>query len=152
MSNNTINPMLKDLQILIGKWEMELSNASFLPNFITTIKEDISFEWFEGGEFLIMRMSTKKDGMSWAVWIIGRDEYSPNYSVFYFDNRHVSRVYEMIFGNGIWKLWRNSSEFSQRFTAKMSKNKEVIKGHWEKSVDGENWEHDFDVTYVKQKD
>lgn len=28
----TINPQLKDLEELIGNWEMELSNASFLSD------------------------------------------------------------------------------------------------------------------------
>jgi len=34
----------------------------------------------------------------------------------YFDERNVSRIYEMTFSNGIWKLWRNIPVFSQRFS------------------------------------
>ncbi len=41
------NPALKDLQILIGQWEMEISNAAFLPDRSATVKGAVSFEWVE---------------------------------------------------------------------------------------------------------
>ena len=55
----------------------------------------------------------------------------------------------MSFENGIWKIWRNSPEFIQRFTGEISKDKKIIKGYWEKSTDGKTWNHDFDLTYKK---
>ncbi len=53
------NPALKDLEVLVGKWEMELSNASFLPDRSAKIKGRVSFEWLEDQAFLLMRMGDK---------------------------------------------------------------------------------------------
>jgi len=123
---SNINPALQDLKELIGSWEMELSNASFLPDSKTVIKGTASFEWFEGGDFLILRQGTKKKVTPWATWFIGHDKDSKNYTILYLDDKQSSRVHEMSFGNGIWKLWRNSPEFIQRFTGKISKEKKEI--------------------------
>lgn len=150
MKSNNINPALKDLKMLAGTWTMELSNASFLPDPATTIKGSASFEWFEEGDFLMMRQGMKGNGMPWATWFIGRDEDAPNYAVLYIDDRHVSRVYEMSFAKGVWKIWRNSPKFSQRFTGKLSKDGKMIKASWEKTTDGMIWEHDFDITYIRK--
>ncbi len=147
--DNNINPELKNLNDLIGPWEMELSNASFLPDLKTIIKGTATFEWFEGGDFLILRQGTKKKETPWATWFIGHDKDSQNYTILYIDDKQSSRVYEMSFENEIWKIWRNSPEFTQRFIGKISKDKKVIKGSWEKSNDGKNWKHDFDLTYKK---
>ncbi len=106
-------------------------------------------DWLEGGAFLAMYMGNKPPHTPDALWLISRDESTPNYTVLYYDTRKVSRVYEMSFSEGIWKMWRNSPGFSQRFEAKCSDDNSTIMGRWEKSSDGSTWEHDFDVTYTK---
>jgi len=148
MENNNINPALQDIKGFIGTWEMELSNASFLPDPKTIIKGTAIFEWFEGGDFLILRQGTKKKA-PWATWFIGHDEDSRNYTVLYLDDRQSSRVYEMSFEDGIWKIWRTSPGFAQRFTGTISDDKKTITGYWEKSTDGKRWDHDFDLKYKK---
>ncbi len=50
-----------------------------------------------------------------ATWLMSRDEAQPLYTVFYFDTRAVSRVYEMGFSDQTWTMWRESEPFSQRF-------------------------------------
>ena len=146
-----LNPALKDLEMLIGKWEMELSNASFLPDPSVTFKGNISFDWLEGGAFLIMRMGGRVSSAPSAVWLISRDESSSDYKVFYYDDRKVSRIYEMSFSDNVWKLWRHSPNFSQRFEGKISNDGNKILAKWEKSSNGQKWEHDFDVTYTRIK-
>lgn len=140
------NPALKALEVLVGAWEMELSNASFLPSPSDTVKSLVSFEWVQDGAFLVMYMGGKPPA---ALWLISRDEATPNYTVLYYDARHVSRVYEMSFLDGVWKMWRNSPGFSQRYEGTVSQNGRTVTAHWEKSNDGIKWEHDFDVTYRK---
>ena len=146
---NNINPALQELKQFIGTWEMEISNASFLPDANAIIKARASFEWFEEGEFLILRQGTKNKETPWAIWFIGHDKDAQNYTVFYIDDQQSSRVYEMSFENRIWKIWRNGPQFMQRFTGEINKDKNIISGYWEKSVDGKNWEHDFHLTYKK---
>jgi len=149
--NNNVNPALQELKEFIGTWEMEISNASFLPDPKETINSTACFEWFEDGEFLILRQGTKKKETPWAIWLIGRDKDSPNYSIFYIDDQRSSRVYEMSFENGIWKIWRNEPQFTQRFTAEVNRDKTLISGHWDRSTDGQNWDHDFNLTYKRSK-
>ena len=128
---------------------MSLSNTSFLPDPVSTIKGTASFEWFDGGDFLILRQGMKESGVPWATWFIGRDQDSENYTIRYIDDRKFSRVYEMSFENGTWEIWRNAPEFTQRFIGKISTDKKMIEGHWEKSTDGKTWHHDFDLTCKK---
>jgi hypothetical protein len=142
------NPALKDLEILVGNWKMELSNASFLPRSSDTVTGYVSFEWLEDGAFLVMYMGNRPPD---AIWLISRDESISNYLVLYYDSRKVSRVYEMSFSDDTWKMWRNSPDFSQRFEGKVSQDRNTITAHWEKSSDGSTWEHDFDVTYTKAR-
>ncbi len=53
--------------------------------------------------------------------------------------------------DGVWKIWRDAPGFSQRFTGPFSDDGNVVTAQWEKSFDGANWEHDFDLTYKKIK-
>ncbi len=57
----------------------------------------------------------------------------------------------MSFSGNLWKLWRHSPGFSQRFEGRISKDGNTITAEWEKSNDGRTWEHDFDVTYTRMK-
>jgi hypothetical protein len=145
------NPSLEHLKILVGDWDMELSNASFLPRSSDAVKGHASFEWLQDGAFLIMYMGNKPPGAPDAMWLISRDESTSNYTVLYYDTRKVSRVYEMSFSDGAWKIWRNSPGYSQRFEGKVSDDGNIITAYWEKSSDGSTWGHDFDVTYTRVK-
>jgi hypothetical protein len=49
----------------------------------------------------------------------------------------------MSFSDGIWKMERNSPGFSQRYEGKMSRDGNTIASSWEKSLDGQRWEHDL---------
>jgi hypothetical protein len=139
-----LNPALKALEILIGEWEMELSNASFLPNPSDTAKGKLSIEEIEKGAFLRMRMNDD------ATWLFSRDDSRTDYNVFYYDSRKVSRLYEMSFAENKWRIWRNSPTFSQRYEGEISRDGNTITGRWEKSDDGNKWEHDFNVTYRRK--
>jgi len=124
------NPTLKRLSALIGNWDMELSRASFLLHPQTKVHGPASFNWIENGAFLIMYQGEKEDPQ--ATWLIGRDESDDSFKVLYFDAREVSRIYEMSFKNGVWKMWRNAPGFSQRFKGVLSKNHNTITAEWEK--------------------
>ena len=60
MDSNNINPALQDLKELVGAWEMTISKASSLPDLSDTVQSTASFEWFEDGEFLVLRQGTKE--------------------------------------------------------------------------------------------
>jgi len=98
-----------------------------------------------------MRTGPKPSTPPEAVWLIGRDESTPDYKVLYFDSRGVSRVYEMSFAGGVWKMWRETPAFRQRYEGNISDDGNTITARWEKSSDGVRWEHDFDITYTRAR-
>lgn len=143
------NPALVDLEFLSGEWDMTLSNAPFLPSRDDTAHGQVTFAWIEDGALLVMRQSEQSGTPPSARWVIGRDESASDFKVLYCDNRGVSRIYEMSFAEGIWRLWRDDPGFSQRFEGRVSRDRKKIVARWEKSFDGHTWEHDFDVTYTR---
>jgi hypothetical protein len=146
MEPQTPNPALSDLQPLVGEWSVQIA---FPADPETTVRGSVSFEWLEGGAFLVMRAGVEWSGPSGSVAVIGRDEMTETYSMLYFDARSVTRIYEMSFGDGVWKQWRSAPEFSQRFTGTFSDDGSTIAARWEKSSDGSHWDHDFDLTYTR---
>lgn len=151
MSNLNTNPALKELAVLVGKWRMKISNASFLPDLSQTVEASAVIEWLEDGDFLVLRQGDKHNeaGIPWATWLIGHDQDAPNYTVLYLDDRQFSRVYEMTFTDGVWKIWRNAPNFVQSFEGRLSEDKRTITGAWGKSKDGKEWEHDFELVYTR---
>jgi hypothetical protein len=141
------NPALKELEIFVGNWDMEISGAAFLPDPQTKVHAPTYFKWIEDGGFLVMQQG--EEGVPQATWLIGRDEATELFKVFYFDERMVSRIYEMSFKNGEWRIWRDAPGFSQRFKAVVSKDHNTITAEWEKSKDGSHWEHDFNLKYTR---
>lgn len=144
------NPALADLQPLIGHWRMELYDAAFLPDGETRLTGSADIGWIEDGFALRMRQGDSAHPPV-AVWIIGRDEGEPEYSVLYADDRGVSRIYRMRLQGSQWLMWRDTPEFSQRFHAELDAHAQTIRGSWEKSSDrGTTWEHDFNIDYIHE--
>ena len=143
------NPALRELEFLVGEWDMELSEAAFLPSMSDTVKGRVSFRWVEDGAFLQMQQREKIAGPPMSVWNIGRDETSGRYAVLYYDGRGVSRIYEMSLENGTWKMWRDAPGFAQRYEAAISSDHNTMHARWEKNVDGSTWLLDFKMTYTR---
>ncbi len=132
------------LSTLVGEWEMEAVKGDL------KLRGKAVFEWQEGNAFLVQRSSFAPAELPpAATMIIGRDESDGTYSILYHDSRGVSRVLAMSLDPGAWKLWRKAPDFSQRFTGTFDQDGRTIRGCWEKSFDGSNWELDFDLTYTK---
>jgi hypothetical protein len=147
MQQGMPNPALKSLDLLAGDWSVEISNMSFLPDPSAVGYGRERIEWLEGGSFLVMRSEAENPDVPNAVRVIGRDDSLSTYSMLYFDSRGVSRIYEMSLEGRVWKQWRNAPGFLQRFTGTFSEDGNTITASWEKSTDGANWEHDFDLMY-----
>ena len=83
--------------------------------------------------------------------VIGSDNAVETYFWLYFDERGVSRKFEMTLRDNVWKLWRNAPGFSQRFTGTFSDNGDSISGVWELSEDDSTWKRDVEETYTRVK-
>ena len=119
------------------------------------------FEWLEGGTFLRQHQRLDRDAAAPMIAgrvlespfpntvIIGLDDTSETFHMLYADARGVFHEYQMRLREGVWKIWRDTPGFFQRFTGTFSADGNTITASWEGSRDGSTWEHDFDLSYHK---
>jgi GntR family transcriptional regulator/MocR family aminotransferase len=81
--------------------------------------------------------------------IQGSDDSTGEFFMLYFDERGVSRKYEVSFRDNIWKWWRNVPDFSQRYEGTIVDGGNTIIGKGELSRDGFSWEKDLDLDYKR---
>jgi hypothetical protein len=134
---------LRRLEVLVGGWDTE---ALFPFDPPVTVLGRTTFEWLEGGFFLIQRWTIEHPDAPDGIAVIGTAS-GETFSQRYFDSRGVHRTYEMSLNDGVWRLWRDSPGFAQRFAGRLCEDSATFEGAWEKSQDGSHWEHDFDLTY-----
>ncbi|WP_227357154.1 hypothetical protein [Haladaptatus salinisoli] len=146
------NPVLRRLNRLVGEWETEvrIDGQTFRGGRET-------FNWIEDGAFLVHHSETvdlSDAPTEWienaprsAVSVIGLDDSNEEFTMLYSDSRDVFRVYHMSLSDGVWKIWRDTPGFAQRFTGTFSEDGDTIEGTSERSDDGAEWDVDFDVTY-----
>lgn len=84
-----------------------------------------------------------------GIAIFGSDDATGEYFMIYFDERKVSRKYQFSFNDNVLKWWRNTPDFSQRFTATIIDDGQTIIGKGEMSIEGKPWEKDLDLTYTR---
>ncbi len=143
--------MVERLEVLIGEWSMEVRLPGVPPG---DVGARLSFEWMPGRQFVVQRWQVPVPEAPDGLAILGFNEPRDTFLQHYFDSRGVARVYEMSFGDGEWKLWRDAEDFSaldfsQRYTGKFTDDGQTIEGAWEIAHDRTTWEHDFDLTYRK---
>ncbi len=147
MEQRAGNPALERLDAFTGKWSMEAGPPGGPP---WPGEARVSFEWLEGGKFLIERWKIDLPEAPDGIAIIGAGDQPETFRQHYFDSRGVHRIYEMTLDDGVWKLSRDAPDpFPQRYIGTFSDDGKTIAGRWEKAEDGANWETDFDLTYTK---
>lgn len=92
-----------------------------------------------------------KEGFPTGTAIFGSDDATAAYFMMYFDERKVSRKYEVSFQDGVLKWWRNAPRFSQRYTWTITEIGNSIIGKGELSKDAVIWEKDLDLTFTSIK-
>jgi hypothetical protein len=140
------NPALEPFGVLVGTWNT-VGAHPLLPGM--TLHGQTSFEWIEGGAFLIMRSEIHEPGIPSGVAIFGSDDSAGEYFMLYFDERGVSRRYDVTLRDNIWHWWRNAPGFSQRFTGTLADDGRTIVGKGELTKDGATWEKDLELTYTR---
>jgi hypothetical protein len=144
---------LDRLDVLTGEWEMEATFGAgyFGPGSPATTERGgrTTFEWLRGRYFLTQRFVVDHPAAPSGISIIGAGAEPGIFAQHYYDSRGVARVYQMSLGGGVWKLWREAPGFWQRYTGVISADGNRITGAWEGSPDGQEWKHDFGLTYIK---
>jgi hypothetical protein len=137
---------LQQLHPLVGQWTMEAVFPQAPPS---DVRGHTIFQWGPEQAFLVQRWEVSLAEAPDGVAIVAVDEDSSRLIQHYFDSRGVIRQYETSVEDGTWTLLKLSSGFAQRFRGEFSASGETIEGAWEKSDDGDNWEHDFRLIYRK---
>ncbi len=142
------NPALYPFAVLIGKWAT-VGTHPLVPN--NTLQGHSSFKWIEGGAFMRWNSEIDHKDFPTGIAIFGGDDATGEYFMLYFDERKVSRKYEVSFQDNVLKWWRNAPGFSQRYTWAIAENGHTIIGKGELSRDGKTWEQDLELTYTRVK-
>lgn len=138
------NQALKLLEPLIGEWQTTGEHPYF-PG--TTLHGRTVFEWVEGGAFLRIRSEIDHPKFPDGVAIIGSDDDAKAYYQIYFDERGISRKYDVIITDNQLQWKRDDAHLSQRFTITIEKDKLISTG--EMSLDSGKWEKDLSLIYKK---
>jgi hypothetical protein len=140
------NPALDPFRVFVGEWKTTGSHP-YLPG--TTLHGRTSFDWLEGGAFLIMRSEVDDPNIPSGVAIFGSDDAAKKYSMLYVDERGVSRKYDVTMTGNQLTWWRDEPSFSQRFTLAIEDDGNKMVGKGEMSRDGAAWEKDLALTFVR---
>jgi hypothetical protein len=138
------NPALKPFEVLVGEWQTAGTHP-FMPD--TELHGHASFEWIEGGAFLLMRSEIDHPKIPDGIEIFASDDQAGTYYMIHFDERGISRKYDVSITKIQLKWWRDDDQFSQRFTMDITEDKLVTTG--EMSRDGGEWEKDLSLTYTR---
>ena len=142
------NLALQPFAILIGTWKTTGTHG-LVPD--ATLHGQTSFEWIEDGAFLLMRSEIDDPRFPDGTAIIGSDDELGDFFMLTFDERGVSRKYDVSLVDNIWKWWRNAPGFSQVYQGTIMEGGDEIIGKGELSKDGRSWEKDLDLTYSRVK-
>lgn len=140
------NPSLLPLSILVGTWNT-VGTHPLAPG--TTFHGRTTFAWIEGGAFLIMHSQIDEPGIPSGIAVFGTDDTTGEWSMLYFDERGVSRRYEVSLRENMWKWWRDAPDLSQRFTGDIAPDGRTIVSRGELSRDGVHWEPDLQLTFTR---
>jgi hypothetical protein len=135
---------LAPFQALIGDWTIEMTHPA-LEN--TVVRGRATYEWLEGGRFLIQRAVNEHPDFPDSLCVIGVMEGENELSMQYFDSRGVHRVYGIGFDGTELKLERDAPGFAQRASARLSDDGSTLAGAWQLNQDDQGYRDDLAFTY-----
>ena len=140
------NPALEPFKVFVGEWQT-IGSHPYLPGI--TLQGRTTFDWLEGGAFLIMHSEIDDPNFPSGVAIFGSDDVAKQYFMLSFDERGVSRKYDVTITGDQLKWWRDDPSFSQRFTIVIEDNSNTMISKGEMSRERATWEEDLALTYVR---
>jgi hypothetical protein len=142
------NPRLAVFKPFIGAWTTEGSH-SMMPGI--RLHGRTIFEWHEGGGFLCVRSEIDEPGIPSAVALIGSDDEAGALTMLYFDERTVSRRFDVAMEGSVLRWWRSAPGFSQRYVLTASPDGDALRGVSSLSKDDVSWEQDLELRYARAK-
>jgi hypothetical protein len=140
------NPALEPFKALLGEWNTA-GRHPYVPD--KTLHGTAVFEWIEEGAFLMMRSHIEDERFPDGVAIFGSDDGMGKFFMLYFDERGVSRKYDVRIEGKELQWWRDDPKFSQRTVLTIADDGKSIAGRGEMNKDGKGWEPDLQLTYSR---
>jgi hypothetical protein len=138
------NAALEPFDALIGTWTTEATHR--LVDGVVT--GSVTFEWLEGGHFLLQRSHSDHELFPDGLSVIGAPEAGEGLVMEYFDSRGVRRTYGVSLDGGVWRTWRDQPGFDQRFSATLADD--VFEGVAQIAETPGAWQDDMRVTYRRR--
>ena len=138
------DPALAAFDALVGTWATEATH----PMLDAVVPGEITFEWLEGGKFLIQRSRNEHELFPDAITVIGAAEDGDGLVMEYFDSRGVRRTYGAWFEDGVLRFWRDHPTFAQRYAATVSPDS--FEGLWQIAETPGDWKDDLKVIYRRR--
>ena len=138
------DPELEPFDALIGTWDTEATH----PMFDGVVPGSATFEWLDGGRFLIERSRNDHESFPDAISIIGAPEAGDGLVMEYFDSRGVRRTYGVSLDDGVLRIWRDHPGFDQRFSATLGPD--AFEGQWQLAETPGHWQDDLKMTYRRR--
>jgi len=138
------DPALTSFDALIGTWATEATH----PKFDGVVPGSITFEWLEGGHFIVQRSRNDHELFPDAICVIGAPEVGDGLVMEYFDSRGVRRTYGIALEEGVLRIWRDAPGFDQRYAATLATD--VFEGLFQLAETPGDWKDDLRVTYRRR--
>jgi hypothetical protein len=138
------DPALEPFDALIGTWVTEATH----PMFDGVVPGTITFEWLEGGRFLVQRSRNEHELFPNAICVIGAPEAGDGLVMEYFDSRGVRRTYAISLEDGLLRIWRDDPDFAQRFSATL--DRDAFDGLWQLARTPGDWQDDLKMSYRRR--
>jgi hypothetical protein len=141
------NPALNPFAGLVGTWKTTGTHP-MVPG--VTFHGRTSFDWHESGAFLIMHSEIEEKEIPSGVAIIGSDDNAGTFHMIYFDERGISRKYDVTMDGKVMTWRRDDPKLSQQTTFTLEGADSIVhKGRM--SEKGGEWKDDLSLTYVRIK-
>jgi hypothetical protein len=138
------DPALEPFEALIGTWDTEAKHRLLDE----VVRGSTTFEWLEGGHFLVQRSLSDHELFPDGISIIGAPEAGEGLVMEYFDSRGVRRTYRVSIEDGVWRIWRDHPGFAQRFSATVEPDR--IEGLFQLAESPGDWQDDMKVIYRRR--
>ncbi|MBC7827663.1 MAG: DUF1579 family protein [Chitinophagaceae bacterium] len=136
------------LNVFAGRWNTEGKTRARDSSTAMKIKGTDTYEWLEGGYFLVHYVDVKVGAeILKAIEIIGYDAEGNNYPTHSFDSQGNSGTYQASVHDGIW-TFRGKSE---RATIVIGQDGDKMTAHWEQLTNSQDWVPWMDIELTKEK-
>ena len=138
------DPALEPFEALIGSWD----TAATHPLIDAVVPGTVTYEWLEGGHFLVQRSQNEHELFPDAICVIGAPEDGDGLVMEYFDSRGVRRTYAISLDDGVLRVWRDAPGFDQRLSATLGHDS--FEGIYQLARTPGDWQDDLRVTHRRR--